>query len=142
MPEHIGQPLPLDLLSKDASHSWSLPLSHFHHAFFPLIAVTSKGVNSPFLVGCHCFANSGFKIARQFDLTTVYPLQIEHPFPLFLPLILASHSWSLPLSQFHHTFLFELLATSCGVNSPFLVGCHSFANSGFKVARQFDLTIF
>jgi hypothetical protein len=41
----------------------------------------------------------------------------------------ASHSWSGPASHCHQYFLFVREATSDGVTSPFLVGCHCAATS-------------
>ena len=62
----MGQPLDLLLLFGEVCHSWSSPLSHFHHTFSPFPLEISKGVNSPFLVGCHSLASSGFNSASDF----------------------------------------------------------------------------
>ena len=158
-----GQPLTCpsalgrDLLTHTASHSWSsagdpsgqVPLSHFHQTFFIDPATTSRGVKSPFLVGCHSLAKSGCVVARQLEGTVFCP---EQQGQLFLFLVrlsgVASHSWSsagdpsgqVPLSHFHQTFFLEPATMSRGVKSPFLVGCHSLAKSGCVVAKQFDGT--
>jgi len=57
------------------------------------------------------------------------------PFWLRFP-ITADHSWSGPLSQYHHTFRGDLDRTSDEVSLPFLFGCHSVANWGNRVCRE------
>ena len=56
--------------------------------------------------------------------------------------IVASHSWCLTFEHCHQTFFPEPFMTLFGVNSPFLVSCHSFAISGEIVAKQFSMDTF
>gem|GEM_PF-7002693 len=65
LPAHLGHPLPLVLLTTLASHS--CPFSQIHQTFLPVLGVTSSGVNSPFLVGCHCAATFGNFILRLYS---------------------------------------------------------------------------
>lgn len=98
-----------------------------------------------FLIGCHCLAISGLKVARQLDKTTFLPQQHGHPrFPFFLVLSLglASHSWSEASPHFHQNFFIDPENISYGVNFPFLVGCHCDTRQGYLVAKQFEISIF
>jgi hypothetical protein len=82
---------------------------------------------SPFLVGCHCAATSGVRVARLLATETFLPLQHEQPQPLSTRIEgFACHSWSRPMSHRHQYFLCV---------SPVLVGCHYAATSGARVAR-------
>ena len=84
-----GQPLPAALLDITACHSW--PLSQTHHAFFPLPAVKSRGLEPPFLVGCHWTARLGLVVARSVSPAMgLFPAQYGQPFPRFLSLSPAS----------------------------------------------------
>jgi len=93
-------------------------------------------------VGCHSFASLGFNVARQFERTVFFPVQTGQPLPDVLLAILASHSWSLPFSHFHHTFIPEFIVNSSGFKIPFLVGCHSFASLGFLISRDISFGSF
>src|SRR5215213_6965431 len=79
-----GQPVGLRLLVRSpttASHSWSSPSGHLHQAFFPEAATTFSATRSPFLVGCHCLASSGYRLAREFVADARRPPQNGHPLP-------------------------------------------------------------
>ena len=66
-PLQAGQPSPCPVrLLMVACHSWSGPFGHFHHTFLELREVTPAGVKSPFFVGCHCSAISGYRLAKEF----------------------------------------------------------------------------
>lgn len=62
------------------------------------------------------------------------PAQKGQPVPLARPLIAVSHSC--PRKSIHQTFLPDFPAIWLGRRSPFLVGCHSPARSGLRLARS------
>ena len=100
--------------------------------------MTSCGVRLPFFSGCHSSAIFGRVAARELVTEIFCPAQNGQFVP---PLALAStvvfHSWSGPSGHFHHIFRCVPLATSDGVSSPFFVGCHSSASSGYNDCREF-----
>jgi hypothetical protein len=61
-----------------ASHSWSSATQHSHQTFLVLPATMSYGLNKPFLVGCHCAANSG-KSATVFVALIGSPVDLSPP---------------------------------------------------------------
>ena len=72
-----------------------------------------------------------------------FPDKKGHPSPDNLSASLAFHSklkcflvTGSSYGRYHHTFFSAPIVTSSGVKLPFFVGCHSFANSGFVVARS------
>ena len=128
-----GQPLPLTRAETAARHSW--PLSQTHQTLRRVPGTTSAGVRSPFLVGCHWRASSGLLVARSLTpRRSARLLQTGQPAPETRLLIWARHSW--PWGHCHQTRRWLPGSTSDGVRSPFLVGCHSAARSGERVARS------
>ena len=76
-PLQKGQPLPFFLSLIVAGHSW--PFLHFHQTIFPELGVTTLGVSTPFLLGCHCCASLGLTASRLFsllNLTIFFPYSI------------------------------------------------------------------
>ena len=138
-PAQAGQPLPSVLLETTASHSYlQSSLLQNHQIFLWLPKLTSFGIKLPFFVGCHSSATSGFFIERRFLSVTARPAQAGQPLPLVLLLTGASHSClQSSLLQSHQIFLLDPKLTSFGVKSPFFVGCHSAATSGFFIERRF-----
>ena len=59
-----GSPNRQSLHAQSAGHSWSSPFGHFHQTDLPLLAVTSLGFSSPFLVGCHSATKSGYSASN------------------------------------------------------------------------------
>jgi hypothetical protein len=93
----------------------------------------------PFFVGCHSAVTTGKRAASELVIETFCPMQHGHPVGLFFFVRLAgedSHSWSGPSGHRHHTLLQDPAGTWSGVMSPFLVGCHSAATIGKRVARE------
>ena len=117
-----------------------------HHTFLPEFAVTSNGFKCPFLIGCHCFASSGFIVCRSLKPGhTACPLINGQPYPLLRLLTVSCHSKSkcfpVLMSSYgnnHHTFWPEFTITSDGFKLPFLTGCHCFASSGFTVCKSLN----
>ena len=66
-------------------HTCSGPFGHFHQATLtPEPSVPpSSGVRGRFLVGCHCFATSGSRVASEVSGVTRWPEQNGHPVPSF-----------------------------------------------------------
>lgn len=117
----------------DACHSW--PFSHSHHTFRCDPAVTSRGVRTPFLPGCHCRASSGCVDVRSFSPRSMARLaQTGQPAPATRDLTTACHSC--PLPHTHHTSLWLPGSTCSGVRGSFFSGCHCFAISGNCDARS------
>ena len=90
--------------------SFKLLYWYIHHTILFEFAITFVGFKSPFLVGCHCFANSGFTVCKSLNpLYTAWPLKYGHPLPLFRLLILAfqwrTHGWSHGLPTVRQAFL-------------------------------------
>ena len=79
-------------------------------------------------------AISGCVFDKQLVLDTFRPVQNGQP---VMPFGEVNHSWSSPLSHFHHTFLLDSLEISVGFSSPFLVGCQNLATSGRVVSKLF-----
>ena len=139
LPAQYGQPCPARvLLWRSACHSWSGPLEHFHHTFACEPETILSGVNSLFFVGCHSAAIFENWLASELVMEGFLPVQYGQRDFLILVLspIIASHSWSGPLSHFHQTFLLEPATTLSGVNLPFFAGCHSAAVSGNRLANE------
>ena len=91
-----------------------------------------SGAVPPFLVGCHCAATSGYRLANELVTDTRIPAQHGQPLPFMARLeITASQSWSGPSGHIHQAFLAEPARTWSGVRLPFFVGCHCAANSGW-----------
>ena len=100
-----------------------------------------------FFTPSHSSANSG-----NFDCKSLKPSHTSglfdkngHPLPLLRLVTVAGHSKSkcFPVSgssygKIHHTVLLLFAVTSCGVRSPFFVGCHCFASSEFFVPRSLN----
>ena len=108
-------------------------MGHFHQALKFDLVVKSAGVRFPFFVGCHCADSSASRDCKELVTETCFPSQAGHPQFLDARLaIVASHSWSGPLGHFHQTLNFDdPKVTSAGVRSPFFVGCHCAASSGW-----------
>ena len=63
-------------------------------------------------------------------------LQYGHPLPRRVRVLaVAAHSWSGPFGHFHQIFFLDPATMSAGPRSSFLVGCHSFAISGNRLAK-------
>src|SRR5262245_12479139 len=86
-----------------ACHSWSGPFLHFHQTLWWLPLGTSRGVRSPFLLGCHKRATSGDRVASELVTETRFAAQKGQPVLVRIAII-AIHSWSGPSGHFHHTF--------------------------------------
>ena len=139
LPAQHGHPRPpLVRLLTTVCHSWSSATSHFHQVFRCEPKTTSAGVRSPFLVGCHWSAMSGKFPARLLVTDTCRPEQLGQPVSALVRLAgVVCHSWSSATSHFHQAFFLEPpAATSAGVTSPFLVGCHWSATSGNNSSRD------
>jgi hypothetical protein len=137
-PRQNGHPVPPRVrLSNVDCHSWSGPFGHFHQYILLEPATTWSALRSPFLVGCHSSARSGWREARELVTDALDPRQNGHPFPDVLSPTVASHSWSGPFGHFHQHFLCDLVTTWSGVNMSFFAGCHCFTRSRKQAANEF-----
>ena len=120
--------------------------ANIHQTFLSVLTVTCVGFKFPFLVGCHCFASSGFTVCKSLNpYNTVFPAKYGQPLLLLRLETLAFHSnlkcfcvFGSLYNNSHHAFLFELTVPSVGFKFPFLVGCHCFASSGFNVCKSLN----
>jgi len=93
-PRQYGQPFPQIRLTIEASHSWSGPFGHIHHAFLAEPARAWSGVRLPFFVGCHWAANSVSRKANELVAESFWPAQNGQPLPPDVRLLIeAGHSW-------------------------------------------------
>src|SRR5262249_29904667 len=106
LPAQAGQPLPNPArLAIVALHSCVGSLRQRHQTFFPLPGLTSSGLRSKFLVGCHSLTSCEFNAFKEVVDVAFFPAQNGQPLPLVRTLIKVSHSWVGFLRQSHHTFL-------------------------------------
>ena len=82
MPAQYGQPCPCTLAEMTACHS--CPQGPSHQTFVRADDDTSDGARPSFFVGCHCFASSGWTVARL--LTPLVSRPIRAPSLFSIPL--------------------------------------------------------
>ena len=65
LPVHTGQSAPW--LRENTAACHVCPWGHCHHTRRRLPGATAAGVSPPFLVGCHCRARAGYRVAKSFS---------------------------------------------------------------------------
>ena len=93
------------------------------------------GVSSPFLVGCHCFANCGAAFSRLLP-SALHSLQ---PAPSRVRAFTVDLHTCFKGDEHCHQTRFGLIGESCqGSLLPLSVGCHSAPMFGCNEAREFS----
>lgn len=64
-----------------AGKTWLAVRAQRHHTGLPEPAVIWRAVSGAFIVGCHCAATAGKRVASEFVVDTRCPEQNGHPTP-------------------------------------------------------------
>jgi hypothetical protein len=120
-----------------ARQTWVESAPHCHQARRRDPGRTPSGESDPLRVGCHSWLRSACDSARDDPGEAIRWAQNGQSVCLReRSRTLARHSCVKSIEQRHHTIRAVLAATSNGLATPFLVGCHSAATRGKHVAKQ------